>query len=79
MTKRTKQIHKLFGAKAMEKLWCAWCGKWGNHRSGNCPDKACATIEKMVRDCGRPIEFLDCVATDGAKSTTPTVKPKGKL
>lgn len=18
--------------------WCAWCGKWGNHTSGGCPD-----------------------------------------
>jgi len=21
-----------------EKKWCAWCGKWGNHSSGSCPD-----------------------------------------
>ena len=99
MKARTKQIHKLFEAKAMEKhkrtktelkmlakvilalhkpdeLWCAWCKKWGNHRSGNCPDKDCATIEKMFRDCGRPITFttLDAVAIEGCKSTTPNIK-----
>jgi len=21
-----------------EKLWCAMCGKWGDHRSGGCPE-----------------------------------------
>lgn len=21
-----------------EKLWCAMCGKWGNHQSGTCPE-----------------------------------------
>lgn len=20
------------------KYWCAMCGKWGNHRSGGCPE-----------------------------------------
>jgi hypothetical protein len=31
-------------------------------------------LEKMFKDCGRPIEFLDCVATNQCKSTTPTIK-----
>lgn len=21
-----------------DKKWCAWCGKWGDHTSGCCPD-----------------------------------------
>lgn len=21
-----------------EKKWCAWCGAWGDHTSGSCPD-----------------------------------------
>jgi hypothetical protein len=107
MKTRTKRIHKLFEAKAMEKpkrskaelkmlakdilalhrpdeLWCAWCKKWGNHRSGNCPDKDSKMLGKMFRDCGRPIKFsdvftteLDCVAeNDKCKSTTPNLKRK---
>ena len=64
-----------------DELWCAWCKKWGNHRSGNCPDKDCATIEKMFCDCGRPIVFkdytqLDCVAEPKCKSTTETIRRK---
>jgi hypothetical protein len=23
-------------AKATTQLWCAWCGKWGDHQSGSC-------------------------------------------
>ena len=81
-----KKFNKAFAKEILalhkpDELWCAWCKKWGNHRSGNCPDKDCATIEKMFCDCGRPIVFkdytqLDCVAIGGCKSTTPTVKPK---
>jgi hypothetical protein len=33
-------------------------------------------IEKIFRECGRPIEFLDCTATCDCQSKTPTVKPK---
>jgi len=41
--------------------------------------KFCNRIERMFKDCGRPIEFLDCVSTDQCQSKTPTIKPSRHL
>ena len=50
-------------------------------RSGRYLDKDSDTIERMFRECGRPIKFsevftteLDCVATNKCKSTTPQIR-----
>jgi hypothetical protein len=31
-------------------------------------------LKKMFKDCGRPVEFLDCTAEEKCKSTTPNIK-----
>ena len=30
------------------KVWCAWCGKWGDHQSGWCPDLKAKKTEKNL-------------------------------
>ena len=31
------------------KLWCAWCGVWGDHQSGWCPDLKKAIAKRVAR------------------------------
>lgn len=46
---KSKKLNQLYlngvCAKGEEKLWCAACGTWGDHRSGTCP-----TITKVRSD-----------------------------
>lgn len=35
---RIREGSKRFVAAVKGRLWCAMCGKWGGHQSGNCPE-----------------------------------------
>ena len=55
MTKKTKRTIPEGVARVRnmatgeEKLWCAMCGKWGDHRSGGCLQLKSETIQCL--DC----------------------------
>ena len=42
-----------------DKKWCAWCGKWGDHTSGCCPDlKAQSELSATPCSVARPIHLV---------------------
>lgn len=36
-----------------EKKWCAWCGAWGDHTSGECDDLQGGEVEAKLNDIRR--------------------------
>jgi len=38
LEKRIAEDKKIIDNKSPRK-WCAICGKWGDHKSGNCPER----------------------------------------
>lgn len=78
MTKRDKQIRKEHRRRLKGIVADLKSGRYLGK-----PDCCCETLEKMFRDCGRPIKFsdvftteLDCVATDKCQSKPETIRRK---
>lgn len=67
---RVKQAEALLSAPQgpAEKLWCAMCGKWGDHGSGSCPElrltKRVRELEAAIREHMPASEGLRAYASD---------------